>query len=91
VAKEKVFASRYKNPIDLTGRGYQQVIKQLFKENRLAKGPFIGLGRRLNLKVPFIFSSASTKERDFDAEKSLGFAPDRTMKRLVPAGISAYS
>jgi poly(3-hydroxyalkanoate) synthetase len=36
-------------PIDLPGRWYLQVITQIFKENRLAKGKFIGLGRQLNL------------------------------------------
>ena len=50
LAKEETFESWYENPIDLPGRWYLQVIKQLFKENRLAKGTFVGLGRRLNLK-----------------------------------------
>lgn len=48
--KEETFERWYENPIDLPGRWYLQAIEQLFKENRLAKGCFIGLGRRLNLQ-----------------------------------------
>ena len=48
IAKQEMFASWYENPIDLPGRWYLQVIRQLFKENRLAKGEFVGLGRTLN-------------------------------------------
>ena len=50
VAKRETFEHWYENPIDLPGRWYLQAIVQLFKENRLAKGSFVGLGRRLNLK-----------------------------------------
>ena len=48
--KEETFEGWYENPIDLPGRWYLQVTSQLFKENRLAKGEFVGLGRRLDLK-----------------------------------------
>ena len=48
--KEETFASWYENPIDLPGRFYLQTIVQLFKENRLAKGMCVGLGRHLELK-----------------------------------------
>ncbi len=48
--KKELFESWYENPIDLPGRWHLQAIGQLFKENRLAKGSFIGLGRRLDLK-----------------------------------------
>ena len=50
LAKEETFESWYENPIDLPGRWYLQAITQLFKENRLAKGIFVGLGRKLNLR-----------------------------------------
>jgi poly-beta-hydroxyalkanoate depolymerase len=49
LAKEETFESWYENRIDLPGRWYLQEITLLFKENRLAKGEFIGLGRKLNL------------------------------------------
>ena len=51
LAKEETFYRWYENPIDLPGRWYLQVIEQLFKENRLAKGEFIGLGRKLDLRT----------------------------------------
>ncbi len=43
------FERWYEYTLDLPGTWYLQVITQLFKENRLAKGEFVGLGRRLNL------------------------------------------
>jgi hypothetical protein len=49
LAKEEIFESWYENPIGLPGRWYLQVISQIFKENRVAKGEFIGLGRKLDL------------------------------------------
>jgi poly(3-hydroxyalkanoate) synthetase len=94
VAKEEAFASWYENPIDLPGRWYLQVIDQLFKDNRLAKGTFIGLGRQLNLKTitcPIYLLAGetddiTTKEQVFDAEKYLGTARERIVKKLVPGG-----
>jgi poly(3-hydroxybutyrate) depolymerase len=92
--KEEVFESWYENPIDLPGRWYLQSIVQLFKENRLAKGRFIGLGRRLNLKditcpVYLLAGEAddiTTKEQVFNAERHLGTPKDRIEKKLVPGG-----
>jgi poly(3-hydroxyalkanoate) synthetase len=40
LAKEETFESWYENPIDLPGRWHLQVIRELFKENQLAKGQF---------------------------------------------------
>jgi len=92
--KEETFESWYENPIDLPGRWYLEVIQQLFKENRLAKGSFIGLGRRLNLKditcPVYLLAGESdditTTEQVFDAEKYVGTAPDKLEKKLVPGG-----
>jgi polyhydroxyalkanoate depolymerase len=92
--KEETFASWYENPIDLPGRWYLQVIKQLFKENRLAKGQFIGLGRRLNLHdvtcPVYLLAGAdddiTTPEQVLDAAKYLGTPKDRIMQKTVPGG-----
>jgi poly(3-hydroxyalkanoate) synthetase len=51
VRRAEAFSSWFENPLDLPGRWYLQAVKQLFKENRLAKGEFVGLGRRLSLKA----------------------------------------
>jgi len=92
--KEETFESWYENPIDLPGRWYLQAVVQLFKENRLAKGSFVGLGRRLNLediKCPvYLLAGASdditTSEQVFNAEKYLGTPKDKMEKKLVPGG-----
>lgn len=50
VKKFEKFESWYEYTIDLPGKFYLQVVKELFKENRLVKGEFVGLGKKLNLK-----------------------------------------
>jgi poly(3-hydroxybutyrate) depolymerase len=92
--KQETFESWYENPIDLPGRWYLQAIVQLFKENRFAKGTFVGLGRRLDLKDitcrVYLLAGASdditTREQVFDAEKYLGTPRDGIQKQLVPGG-----
>lgn len=94
LSKEETFERWYENPIDLPGRWYLQAIVQLFKENRLAKGRFVGLGRRLDLKditcpVYLLAGEAddiTTREQVFDAVKYLGTPRDRIEKKLVPGG-----
>jgi poly(3-hydroxybutyrate) depolymerase len=92
--KEEIFERWYENPIDLPGRWYMQAIVQLFKENRFAKGTFVGLGHRLNLKdvtcPVYLLAGESdditTREQVFDAEKLLGTNQDEIRKQLVPGG-----
>ena len=92
--KEETFNSWYENPIDLPGRWYLQVIGQLFKENRLAKGTFVGLGRCLSLKdiscPVYLLAGESdditAKEQVFGAEKYLGTPKHKIAKKLVPGG-----
>jgi poly(3-hydroxybutyrate) depolymerase len=92
--KKETFESWYENPIDLPGRWYLQAITQLFKENRLAKGTFIALGRRLDLRhiaCPVYLLAGedddiTTKEQVFNAERLIGTPADNVRKRLVPGG-----
>lgn len=94
LSKEETFERWYENPIDLPGRWYLQAIVQLFKENRLAKGTFVGLGRRLNLRdincpIYLLAGEAddiTTREQVFDAEKYVGTPKDKIEKKLVPGG-----
>lgn len=44
------FARWYETPIDLPGAYYLQAVEWLFKENRLANGTFVALGRTISLK-----------------------------------------
>ncbi|WP_042301755.1 alpha/beta fold hydrolase [Paraburkholderia kururiensis] len=94
LAKEEAFESWYENPIDLPGRWYLQVIQQLFQENRLAKGNFIGLGRQLNLRnitcPVFLLAGAAdditTPEQVLDANRYIGTPPERIVSKTVPGG-----
>lgn len=94
VAKEETFKSWYENPIDLPGRWYLQVIKQLFKENRFANGEFVGLGRKLSLRnivcPVYLLAGAdddiTTPEQVLDAAKYIGTPNDRIVQRAVPGG-----
>lgn len=92
--KEETFESWYENPLDLPGRWYLQAIQQIFKENRLAKGKFIGLGRRLDLsaiKCPaYLLAGAAdditTPEQVLSAAKYLGTPPEKIVQKTVPGG-----
>lgn len=94
IAKEEAFARWYENPIDLPGRWYLQVISQLFKENRLAKGEFVGLGRRLDLRditcPTYLLAGEAdditTPEQVLDAAKYLGTPKERIVQQTVPGG-----
>ncbi len=94
LAKEETFESWYENPIDLPGRWYLQAITQLFKENRLAKGTFVGLGRRLELRnitcPAYLLAGAAdditTPEQVLDAAKYIGTPKDRIVQKTVPGG-----
>ncbi len=94
VAKEEAFESWYENPIDLPGRWYLQVISQIFKENRLAKAEFVGLGRKLdlsNITCPtYLLAGAADDitppEQVLSAEKYLGTPKDSIVKKTVPGG-----
>ena len=94
LAKEETFASWYENPIDLPGRWYLQAITQLFKENRLAKGEFVGLGRKLSLRnitcPAYLLAGAAdditTPEQVLDAAKYFGTRKDHIVQKTVPGG-----
>lgn len=94
IAKEEAFKSWYESPIDLPGRWYLQVIQQLFKENRFAKGDFVGLGRQLNLRditcPVYLLAGAdddiTTPEQVLDAANYLGTPRERIARRTAPGG-----
>ena len=94
LAKEEAFNSWYENPIDLPGRWYLQVITQLFMENRLAKGSFVGLGRRLDLRnitCPlYLLAGAAdditTPEQVFGAKNCVGTPQDQIVEKTVAGG-----
>ena len=94
VKKKEAFEAWYENPIDLPGRWYLQAIKSIFKENLLAKGKFVGLGRTLSLgdiTCPAYLLAGenddiTTREQVFDADKYLGTPSDKIVKTLATGG-----
>ncbi len=94
IERTETFERWYENPVNLPGAFYLQAVRQLFKENRLARGEFIGLGKRLSLKditCPVYLLAGeeddiTPKEQVFDAEKYLGTLKEQIVKTVVPGG-----
>jgi poly(3-hydroxybutyrate) depolymerase len=94
LSKTEAFERWYENPIDLPGRWYLQAVNQLFRENRLAKGEFVGLGRRLalgDIRCPAYLLAGDAdditpKEQVFAAEGLLGTPKSAIVKALAPGG-----
>jgi len=94
VKRTEQFERWYENPIDLPGRYYLQAIQLLFKENRLARGEFVALGRSLDLKairVPlYLLAGAgddiTTPEQVFNAAALVGTPAGAIVQKLVPGG-----
>lgn len=94
IERTEVFERWYENPVNLPGAFYLQAVQQLFKENRLARGEFIGLGKPLSLKditcpVYLLAGEAddiTPKEQVFNARKYLGTHGKQVVMKLVPGG-----
>ncbi len=94
IERTEIFERWYENPVNLPGAFYLQAVQQLFKENRLARGEFIGLGKSLSLKditCPVYLLAGdeddiTPKEQVFDAEKFLGTHKKHIVKKLVSGG-----
>lgn len=94
VKKQEAFEAWYENPINLPGRWYLQVVRELFKENRLVKGTFKALGEPLplrNIGCPvYLLAGANdditTKEQVFNTERYVGTTAKDIVKKLVPGG-----
>ena len=88
------FARWYETPLDLPGVYYLQAVEWLFKENRLAKGKFVALGKTLSLKditIPVYMLAGEADDitpaaQVFNAEKYLGTQPNKMIKKLAPGG-----
>ncbi len=94
IERTEIFERWYENPVNLPGAFYLQAVQELFKENRLARGEFIGLGKSLSLKditCPVYLLAGdeddiTPKEQVFDAEKYLGTHKNHIVKKLVSGG-----
>ena len=94
VSKTEAFSAWYENTIDLPGRWYLQAINELFRDNRLAQGRFVGLGRQLSLRdihcPTYLLAGESDditpREQVFAAESLLGTPRQNIVKAVVPGG-----
>ncbi|MWD26148.1 alpha/beta fold hydrolase [Aquicoccus sp. SCR17] len=94
IERTERFERWYENPIDLPGRYYLQAIRLLFKENRLAEGRFVALGKTLSLASvtcpAYLLAGQeddiTTPEQVFAASHLLGTPPDEIVSKLVPGG-----
>ena len=94
IERTETFERWYENPVNLPGAFYLQAVEQLFKENRLAKGEFVALGKRLSLAditcpVYLLAGDAddiTPKEQVFSARKLVGTPKKQIVRKLVPGG-----
>jgi len=94
VERTEEFERWYENPVDLPGTFYLQAVEQLFKENRLAKGRFSALGRKVELHditVPLYLVAGerddiTPRDQVFRAESLVGTPEDAIAKTLAPGG-----
>lgn len=94
VARTEQFERWYENPVDLPGAYYLQAIEQLFKDNRFAKGTFVGLGSTLalrDIKIPTYLlggeaDDITTPEQVFAAADLIGTPKHEIVRKLVPGG-----
>lgn len=94
VQRDDRFTTWYETTVDLPGRWYLQAINQIFRENRLARGEFVALGRKVSLSdvtcPAFLIAGEeddiTTPEQVFAAERLLGSDNGVVCSRLVPGG-----
>lgn len=92
--KFEKFESWYEYTIDLPGKFYLQVVKELFKENKLVKGEFIGVGKKLNLndiRCPLYLLAGERDditpvEQVFNAEKCVATDKEDIQKDIADGG-----
>ena len=91
--KTETFEALVRNPIDLPGRWYLQAITQLFRENLLAKGRFVGLGKTIKLATsPADLPAGGRVRRHHDKGTGLrrtraaGHPKDQIVSTLCPGG-----
>lgn len=93
-ARFRRFEEWYQHTIDLPGAFYLQAIRELFRENRLVRGEFTGLGRRLSMRdvTCGLYLLAGDRDDITPAEqvmstvKYAGTHPDRIVRDMAPGG-----
>jgi poly(3-hydroxyalkanoate) synthetase len=91
---ESRFRDWYASTLDLPGAYYLQVVEHLFKENRLATGHFVALGREVDLselRCPLFLLAAQDDDvvaldQIFATEHLVGCQPYALEKAVAPCG-----
>ena len=91
---ESRFRDWYAWTVDLPGSYYLQVVEQIFKENRLATGDFVALGRRIDLSklhCPMFLLAARdddivASEQIFATEHLVDYRHCTVTKAIAPCG-----
>jgi len=91
---EARFRDWYASTLDLPGAYYLQVVEHLFRENRLATGRFVALGRRVDLselRCPLFLLAAQdddvvAPEQIFATEHLVNWEPCALEKTVAPGG-----
>ena len=92
--KFESFERWYEYTINLPGRFYLQAVNELFRENRLFKGTFIGLGKKLDLhdiSCPVYLLAGNSDditppEQVLNAEKHFGTKKGAIKKMTIDSG-----
>lgn len=94
VKRAEEFSRWYEAPLDLPGAYYLQAVEWIFKENRLAKGTFMALGKTISLKAittPVYMLAGDADDitppaQVFNAENYFGTSKNDMTKKLVAGG-----
>jgi polyhydroxyalkanoate depolymerase len=90
----EIFSRWYETPLDLPGVYYLQAVEWLFKDNLLAKGNFIALGKVIvlkNINIPIYMLAGEADNitppaQVFAAENYFGTASNHRVKKMVFGG-----
>lgn len=94
LAKRETFSAWYETTVDLPGRWYLQAIRNIFKDNLLARGKYVALGKQLDLKdihCPLYLLAGerddiTTAEQVMNAATLMGTPATHITQRVVPGG-----
>ncbi len=94
LAKRETFAAWYETTVDLPGRWYLQAIGHIFKDNLLARGKYVALGRVLDLRqitCPLYLLAGerddiTTPEQVLNAAGLVGTPAAQITQKIVPGG-----
>jgi poly(3-hydroxyalkanoate) synthetase len=93
-AQAILFQAWSESPLDLPGAYYLEVVEKLYKENQLARGEFVALGKRIDLhdiRRPLFLIAArddevAAPEQTLACARMVGTPPRAIREAVVPGG-----